>query len=465
MTIFVINIRKGRRRLRKVFIYNAARVLIRKNKRLYICLLIIFALILQAQGLSIAAEDSTSNIDTDTSQPLKLSLEDAIKRAIDSSDELASIEISIKKLWRVTDKNKTFDELSGYTENQLELINTYFQLSEKKRIFDNLTYAEEQELELYKYLFGDIPPPYSRQYLYERYINGNLIPYYSSWLQYKNLMNIYDSTRTAIEFSVLNDYFDVLGATESYESAKNSYTTMEKQYSGIILKYEKGLISELDKYLYETELSKLKLQMEKAKRKKDFVELLLKQKCGIDRSRKIELSSQNAGLSDDYMIDEYKYYLDKALKERSEVVDANLKLEVLKKELQYYDKYVNQKYSFDRLEMEQQIRDAEFSVNKSILDVTADIQGAYTEVHSIKSQLEIQRKNALSKKAEYDIAVKKYSLDQISLAELWQAKDSADRAEIDYNKAQRDMYCVLFRMNAACSIGPGFSQITFRPIN
>ncbi len=440
--------------------------MIRKNKRLYISLLIIFALIFQMQGVSIAADsDSSAKSTNSTSQTLKLSLEDAIKRAVESSAELSSIDISIQKLWKVTDKNKTFTELSSYTEKQLELINTYFQLFEKRRIFDNLTYAEEQELELYKALFGDIPPPYSRQQLYERYINGTVNPHYSSWLQALNLKNTYDATRLSEEIGVLNGYYNVLNSTEQYESVKKSLSTMEKQYPGILLQYEKGLISELDKYQYEVELNKQKLQLDKAKRKKDLVELLLKQRCGIDRSQKIELISNNAGLNNNYKLDDYKGYLDKALDQRSEVVIAKLQLEILKKELQYFDKYINQKYYFDRLELEQQIEDTEFSVTKSILDVTADIQGAYTEVNSVKSQLETQKRNALSKKADYDVAVKKYSQGQISLVKLLQAKDSADNAEIEYKKAQRDMANSLYRLDAASSIGPGYSQITFIPIN
>lgn len=406
--------------------------------------------------MAVASNADLQNVDN-VSLPLKVSLADAVKKAVDNSSELSSIDISIKKLWKVTDENKTFEELSNYTQKQMESIDTYFQLFEKGRKYNDLTYQEEQELLLNKSIFGDIPPPYSKQQLYERYINGTVIPYYSSWVQLLNLKNTYNTSKALLEMSVQDNYYKLLYITDSCEFLENSLSTMEKQYPSMILQYEKGLISELEKYQYEVELNKQKLQVKKAQRKKEIIELLFKQLCGIDRSQKIELTSNNAGLNQEYELYTYKSYKEKAIANRSEVINAKLKLEVLKKELEFYDKYINQKYAFDRLSLEQQIEDAEFSVTKSILSVTDDIQRSYTETSSLQSQMEIQKRNALTKTEDYDIAVKKYSQGQISLIDLWKAKDAASSAEIEYKKAQRDMALSFNRLEFACNLGPAYS--------
>lgn len=417
------------------------------------------ALIFNIQGIFAAAVDNADGQDSDNIiQPLKLSLDDAVKKAIENSAELTSIDISIKKLWRVTDKNKTFGELSSYTQNQLELINTYFQLFERGRKYDNLTYQEEQEIQMYKSLFGDIPAPYSRQQLYERYINGTVIPYYSSWLQVLNLTHSYDSSKACLQGEVQSMYFNLLYITDLYESLESSLNTMEKQYSGMLLKYEKGLISDLEKYKYENSLNKKKLELNKQKRNKELQELIFKQKCGIECSQKIELTSREVGLNKEYKLDAFSDYYNKALLNRSEVVGAKFQKEVLTKELEYVDKYINQRYSFDRTVLEQQVEDAGFSVSQNILNVTGDIQAAYTDVTFVQSQMDIQKRNAKNKKADYDISVKKYSQGQISLIELFDAKDAASTAEIEYKKAQRDMAYSFYRFDLACQLGPAYRQ-------
>lgn len=439
-----------------VALFTQQLTLILKNKRLHICLLIILILTFSIQGVSIAADNGTESQDPSNSQSLKLSLDDAVKKAADSSSELSAIDISIKKLWKVTDENKSFAELSSHTQGQLELIDTYFQLFEKNRKYDDLNTREEQDLLLYNNLFGDIPEPYSKQQLYERYINGTVIPYYSSWLQNLDLMNTYDNSKARIKGDTQRLYFNLLYSTELSETFENSIDTMEKQYSGILLKCEKGLISELEKYQFEVTLNKKKLELKKQKRNKELQELLLKQLCGIPRSQVIQLTSKNVGLDKDYKLGAYSSYYDKAIENRSEVVGSKLQLEVLRKQLEFVDKYIRQQYSFDRMNLEQQIEDAEFSISQSILNVTGDIQAAYSDVTLIQSQKEIQKRNAVNKKADYDIAVKKYSLGQISLIDLYDARDAASTAEIEYRKAQRDMAYSYYRLELANGFGPGY---------
>lgn len=432
--------------------------MIHKNKRLYICLLIILALTFHIQGVSVAADSSNSKQNANkVSQPLKLSLEDAIKKGVESSSQLASMDISIKKMWRVTDEDKSFKELTSVTQKDLDNIDEYYNLVEKKNLYDNLTVFEEEQVLKYKEEYGDIPSPFSRQNLLESYLNGRAFSKYSSWLQVLNLKDAYDTNKAKLEGDIQAMYYNLLYDIELYEALENSLDTMEKQYPGMVLKYKKGLISELDKYKFEVELSKKRLQLNKNKRGKEYQELLFKQVCGIERSQAIELTGRDAGLSKEYKLDTYKNYCDKALLNRSEVVNAKLQLEVYKQELEYYDKYIKQPYAFARTNLQQQVEDAEFAVTQKILDVTGDIQTAYTDAKSVQSQMEIQKRNAQSKISDYDIAEKKYSQGLISLVDLWNARDAASSAEIEYKKAQRDTSYSFYRLEElACKLGPGY---------
>ena len=408
------------------------------------------------QGVSIAADSSIGNQkNNNVLQPLKLSLEDAIKKGVANDPGLTSMDISIKKMWRVTDEDKSFKEISDNTQSELDEMDEYYKLSERKRLYDNLTNFEEELIVKYRDKYGDAP--YYRQTLYENYLNGRAFSNYSSWLQILSLKDTYDTSKAKLEGDIQAMYYNLLYATEQYESLEDSLNTMEKQYSGIALKYQKGLVSELDKYKFEVELSKKRLQLQKSKRNREYQELVLKQVCGIERSQSIELTSRDAGLNKKYSLDTYKNYCEKALANRSEVVNAKLKLEVFIKELEYYDKYIKQKYAFDRTNLQQQVEDAEFAVNQNILNVTNDIQAAYTAVKSVQSEMEIQKRNAQNKKFDYNIAEKKYSQGLISLVDLWSSKDAASSAEIEYKKAQRNMDYSLCKLELACTLGPAYN--------
>ena len=432
--------------------------MIHKNKRLHICLLIILALTFNIQGVSIAAENSNGKQNVNNvSQPLKLSMQDAIKRGVDSSSQLYSIDLSIKQLWRVTDEDKSFRDLLTITQKELDEIDEYYKLLIRNQFYDNLNNIEDDELQKYKEKYGDIPPPYSRQNLLENYLNGRVFSNYSSWLQLLSLKDTYDTNRAKLEGDIQAIYYKLLYLNELYQSLEDSFNTMEKQYSGMVLKYEKGLVSELDKYKFEVELNQKRLQLQKSKRNREYQELVLKQACGIERSQAIELTSRDAGLNKEYKLDTYKNYYDKALLNRSEVVNAKLQQEVYKQELEYYDKYIRQQYAFARTNLQQQLEDAEFAVAQKVLDVASDIQAAYTEVKSVQSQMAIQKRNAQSKMSDYKIAEKKYSQGLISLADLWNARDAASSAEIEYKKAQRDTSYGFYRLEElACKLGPGY---------
>ncbi len=430
--------------------------MIHKNKRLHICLLIILTLTFHIQGISAAADNSDGKQNVNNvSQPLKLSLEDAIKRGVESSSQLTSMDISIKKMWRVTDEDKSFKELTAVTQGELDELDEYYKLSERKTLSDNLTRFEEDLIAKYRDKYGDAP--YYRQTLYENYLNGRAFSNYSSWLQVLSLKDSYNTNRAKLEGDIQAIYYNLLYFNELYQSLEDSLNTMEKQYSGMVLKYEKGLVSELDKYKFEVELSKKKLQLQKSKRNREYQELVLKQICGIERSQAIELTGKEAGLNKEYKLDTYKNYLDKALEKRSEVVSAKLQLDVYKQELEYYDKYIRQQYTFARTNLQQQLEDAEFAVTQSTLNITGDIQAAYTDAKSVQSQLEIKKRDSQNKKSDYNIAEKKYSQGQLSLVELWNAKDAANNAEIEYKKAQRDSaYCFYRLEELACKLGPGY---------
>ena len=110
------------------------------------------------------------------------------------------------------------------------------------------------------------------------------------------------------------------------------------------------------------------------------------------------------------------------------------------------------------MELNEKIEDAKASVTEGLEAVTSDIQWAYADVMTIQLNMDISKKNADNAKINFSNIELKHKQGQVTLLELWKARDSANTAEVDYRKAQRDFACASNRMDLASGLGPKYKQ-------
>ncbi|MHB8062786.1 MAG: TolC family protein [Ruminiclostridium sp.] len=427
--------------------------------------MIIALLPLQLPGVSYAAGENGAADAANgksTSQPIKLTLEAAFDKVINNSSELKQMDLSIKKLWRVADQNMGFTTMDANVTKKLENLDNYVDLFDRKAKSDRgektelLNTNELNELLDYSEAFGDIPPPYSKEIMFDRYTQSSAFPQYSNWLQVQKLKSSQDITKSTLKESVRSMYYNVLYLQDLQVVMKQSLETMEKQYKILQLQYEKGLVSELDTYQCQVSLDKKKRELKKQERNIENAEMLLKNKCGIPVSQEIDLESTELPAAAKLL--SYDTYYKKACESRNEIVNSKLELTVLTRELDILNGYKKNPYSFDKMDLAEQIENAELSVSQGSETVLGDIQWAYADVTSSQLNMSISKKNADNAKANYTNMETRYAQGQVNLLELWNARDSADTAAVNYRKAQRDFACASNKMDLASGLGPKYRQ-------
>jgi len=421
--------------------------------------MIIALLPLQLPGaFAVATEDVATNAANgkSISQPIKLSLADAFDKAVNNSYDLKSLDISLKKLWRVKDQDETFTIMDASVQKRLDKLDNYLELTNREANREVLTTDEQNELLDCSEVFGYIPPLYSREWAFDSFTQSSAFPQYSNWLQVQKFKNSRDVTESTLKESVRSMYYNVLYLFDLQAVTKQSLETMEKQYKVLQLKYEKGLVTELDTYQCQVSIDKKKRELKKQERNIENAQMLLKNKCGIPVSQKLELSSTELPATNKLL--SYDNYYKKAYRNRNEIVNSKLELTVLARKLDILKDFKKNPYSFDKMELEEQIENATISVSQGSETVLGDIQWAYADVTASQLNMDISNKNADNAKTNFSNMELKYKQGQVNLIELWKARDSADTAEVEYRKAQRNFACASNKLDLASGLGPKYKQ-------
>lgn len=391
--------------------------------------------------------------DRSISQPITLTLKDACEKAVIDTYGLKQMDKSIENLWKQESQLMT---LSNSIQEQLDKLSRYTSLYEKRAKGQTLTIEEQNDLLIYSYMFGDKPPLFSGEEMYKQYISNRDMPHYSTWAQIQNLKRSREVTKLTLEDSIRSLYATVLYLRDLQNVTTQSLKTMEKEYKNIMLQYEKGLISEIERYQCQVSLDKKRLELKKQNRNKENTEMLLKKRCTIPASQEIELES--SGITSGTQLLSFKVYRDKALKNRNEIVTAKMELSVVTRELDIMKQYLTNPLLYERMELQQKADNALFSVTQGTNAVLEDIQWAYADAISKKTQVSIAKKAFENAKTNLTIAEKQYMLGLIDIIAVWNAKDSAYTSEINYSKALRDFDYAYYKINLASGLGPKYRQ-------
>lgn len=426
--------------------------------------MIIALLPLQISGVTAAIDNSATKATSDNSisQPITLSLEAAVEKAINNDTSIKSLDLSLKRLWRVNDQNATFTVMDASVQKMLEKLDNYLILFDRKAKSDRgektelLNTNEQNELLDCKEVFGDIPPPYSKEMMFDSYTQSTAFPQYSNWLRVQELKNSRDIMKAHVKNVIWTTYKLALYIQEMNDVRMQSLETMEKQYKLLQLQYEKGLVSELDIYQCQVSIDKERLELKKREREIENYKMELKNLCGIPISQKLELSSTELPVTNRLL--PFDTYYKKACENRDEIVYPMLEVKVLTRELDILNGYKKDPYSFDKTELNEQIEDAKLSVTEGLEAVTSDIQWAYADVSAIELNMDISKKNADNAKAELSIMETKYKQGQVKLLELWDARYSANSAELLYRADKRDFAYASYELDLASGLGPKYKH-------
>lgn len=97
------------------------------------------------------------------------------------------------------------------------------------------------------------------------YVGDSTALYNSSYSDYLSSKYTYENTSKLIALSLKNDYAAILTAKENIISAENDLSIKQVEYDSSVIKYEMGLITNLELTAKMTELDSCKVQLENAR--------------------------------------------------------------------------------------------------------------------------------------------------------------------------------------------------------
>ncbi len=384
---------------------------------------------------------------------LILTLDECMDKAIAYNHHDEILKQQLEDLWE--QHNELF-AMSHAIQEQLDVLDRYEFLYDKSIGDLSLTIDEENELLAYQTIFGPKPPVYSSTQMYEQFIKNRDIPHYSVWAAIQNIETSRRVISASIESGVKQIFDGLIDMQDMLTIQEQLYENMKKQNEQMLTRYNKGMVSEINKYMSDCALEKQKLSIDKTKRSIDNMMMLLKQQIGIPLNQEIELSYVKAkGVK---QANTYNTYLNKALSNRNEILTAKMDLQTTKRENDIMKQYITNELLVERMESDMALDEKQIAYDEAVNNVTLDISYGYKDVQLKFSNFFISIEKLQNAERQYKEAEMRYEKGLISLADLWNVEISYSQAKLEYNRAMRDNNNAVYKLNAASGIGPGYAS-------
>ncbi|HEY8422635.1 MAG TPA: TolC family protein [Thermoclostridium sp.] len=384
-----------------------------------------------------------------------LDLDEAIERAVNNNYRIKVLDRTIEDMWenhvKLTDASKAIQDQLDHMENYTRLYNKLHSDGEK------LTYEETQLYKMYMLMYGPEPPVMSSEELFYTYVRDRDFLHYSYWASIKNTQTNRDLMVSNISLSVRQLYENILSMQDTLALQKELLASLEFQNRQISLKFDKGLVSEYDKFVADINLAKQKLGIAKLERSLENAKMSLKQLTGIPLDHEVSLVPYDA-VYPPGKPDSYEKYLEKALNSRAEVTTARLDLQVKQRELDIMKQYIRDELSTDRWEAQLSYEEKKMAYDEAIENVKSDIYDAYKSLLQKQEEVRIAQSKKSNAELQYDRTKRLYNAGLISLSDLMASEITLYQEKISLIQTVRDYNFCLYRLELACGIGPGFSN-------
>lgn len=406
---------------------------------------LIFSFSLQSFSIAQTAQSAVA---------VTIALDECLTKAVDISNQPELLDKQIKDLWE--QENKMM-ETSNAIQQQLDMLERYKQLYKKWTTGGTMSPEDQYDLMIYQAMFGERPPEYTSQEIFDKYIRNRDFPHYSIWASAKNLEKNKELAIYTIKTGVKQIFDGIIDLQDALVVQQKLYENMSKQHNQMLLKYKAGLISEIDKYASETSLEKQKLIVDKLKRSLENSRMTLKRQLQIPLKQEISFKSYGNSINNSSELT-YQDYLKKALESRAEVLTAKMDLQVKQREDDIMKQYISCEVVDERMEAIQALEDKKIAYTEAVNKVTADITYGFKDVKFKLANMNLSLTKFQSSDRSLKNAQLQYDKGMISLSMLWNVEIENMQAKLTYEKAVRDYNNAVYKLETACGIGPGYKS-------
>lgn len=272
-----------------------------------------------------------------------------------------------------------------------------------------------------------------------------------------------NSIENSVKLKVYTQYISLLSDQDGVNTEQKNIEKLSNLYNASKLKLQLGVISKSDYNKTAASYKNENPVLLQKQRAMDIDEMNLNQSTGQDLHTKY--SSFSMELPDSsYSIETLNYYLDSALKNRTEIVNAESYIDVKQKAYNIAEDRYPEEDNFYNKEAKYNLEEAQSNLEAIKINVQKDITNEYNILTSKKKNLDNEMQNYNSAKKAYNMADARYKAGVISKLDF-------ETSELDYKKEcdklfslQRELWLEQFKMD--CEINSGFySQSTSHQSN
>ncbi|MCT8978545.1 TolC family protein [Clostridium sp. CX1] len=264
--------------------------------------------------------------------------------------------------------------------------------------------------------------------------------------------NLKEAAKNSIKLNMQTQYSSFINTKEALDLETQEFQNTESKYKRAQLQLSLGTISRNEFKTMEQSYYDGKAQLNKAQRKFDSTTKTINQASGLSLNDTYTGFTKDI-ITDTTNIKTYNDYLNDALQNRVEILNDNEKIKLKKLEFagirganpyNNSPEYIIGKYG---------VTEAENKLETDKIDISIEINGLYNDLQSKIQKLQPQKENYNAEKKKYDQALQKYNLGMISKIDFQDQSAAFKAAENSLKLAQRDVALAKLKLEYASGLG------------
>lgn len=314
------------------------------------------------------AVTTTAETTTETVQPLQLSIEDAIKLAVEND----------RGMWKINDGIKQMQQMRKDKRDAKEIVESMME----KSLTDDFTSEEA----------------YYRNDYISALMDKNGYYIKTADTQEKLLEKKKEVLTAGIELGTKRIYYKVLIAEKTIEINKAKLASANEQLRVINLKFNTGSATKADVLKGEMAVQQAQTELDSANDDLNMSKLNLLNGLNLPFDTEVILTSKDLNYVPTQQLN-LNAAIEKAKKDRTEIIEAENALELQKIETHVYKAYYTsnlRQYKY----AEEKLKDAELNVPQAYKDVELDVRTSYLNlVKAERSLVNMDKTVELAKEA------------------------------------------------------------------
>lgn len=412
----------------------------------------------------------------------ELSLNEAIEQAIENSSDIRDINANIPAVeeqvrkakegakqyqWMIEkyetyrimyyDVDDDYDKYIDMTSDELmeELADLSVRIMNNRNPSKIKKMLKDIDFITYALTFGLEEPDLTDEDIYSRYAKNAETLGYQAEKELTKLQNNVDLVKGNVTVGVTKLYMGILEMESGIETQNMLYGVRSDIHDELIKMYDQGLISEFDLFSSQTELSKLKLAIEKLEIQEQGLLMTLNNMIGLDVLEETEMDRNF----------ESRYYKDnvsirdianKAV-ENSPVLEAlRIDLDFYKSNYDLYQKYDGYEFGTEYEDLTYQIEKLTSELRESEASLRSDANYIIGDIAAKKKMIESYSKAYNNATQKLKQAEKQLELGLIKQTDVHGLMVSQASALMNLNNAKRDLTSAMIKLDMYVDYGVAY---------